>query len=123
MPKIPRYREIADDLRDQLAAGRLTLKPGKQIAPGDQFPTISELQDEYDVPGLNTVRQAIAILIEEGLLESVHGRGTFVRALPSTDGGRAALRADLLDLQAALGATQSALARVLRHLDDTEPTD
>jgi DNA-binding GntR family transcriptional regulator len=115
VPKIPRYREIADDLRAKLAASHYSI--------GDQFPTISELQAEYDVPGLNTVRQAIAILIEEGLLESVHGRGTFVRALPSTDGGRAALRADLLDLQAALGATQHALARVLRHLDDTEPTD
>jgi DNA-binding GntR family transcriptional regulator len=66
------------------------------------------------------VRQALGLLIEEGLLESVHGRGTFVRAPPSTDGGRAALRTDLLDLQAALGATQTALTRVLRHLDDTD---
>jgi len=117
MPKIPRYREIADDLRAQLADGRLRLQPG------DQFPTISELQTTYDVPGLNTVRQALAVLGEEGLLESVHGRGTFVRALPSTDGGQAALRTDLLELQAALGATQTAVARVLRHLDDQQPAD
>jgi DNA-binding GntR family transcriptional regulator len=120
MPKIPRYREIADDLRARLADPG---PHGLKLEPGAKFPTISELQEEYEVPGLNTVRQALAILIDEGLLESVHGRGTFVRALPmpSGDGGRAALRTDLLDLQAALGATQTALARVLRHLDDTEP--
>jgi len=115
MAKLPRYREIADDLRARLAAG--------EFAVDTQFPTISDLQDHYDVPGLNTVRQALAVLIEEGLLESVHGRGTFVRALPSTDGGPAALRADLLDLQAALAGTQTALARVLRHLDDEPAGD
>ncbi len=114
MAKLPRYREIADDLRTQLADGRL------RLAVGDQFPTISELQTTYDVPGLNTVRQALALLIKEGLLESVHGRGTFVRALPTADGGRQALRADLIELQSALGATQTAVARVLRHLDDPQ---
>lgn len=114
MTKLPRYREIADHLRGRLAAG--------EFAVGAMLPGISDLQEYYDVPGLNTVRQAQAVLVDEGLLEPVQGRGTFVRALPSTDGGRQALRADLLDLQAALAGTQTALARVLRHLDD-EPAD
>jgi DNA-binding GntR family transcriptional regulator len=115
MTKLPRYREIADHLRARLAAGEFAL--------GTALPGISDLQAQYDVPGLNTIRQAQAVLIEEGLLEAAHGRGTFVRALPSADGGRHALRTDLLDLQAALAGTQAALARVLRHLDDAPTND
>ena len=114
MPKkTPRYQELADLLRNRLAAGEFPIDT--------RFPTIDALMDEYDVTAGNTVRQAIAILADEGLVEPRHGSGTFVRALPVTDGGRDALRSDLLDLQTALGAAQSALVRVLRHLDDTEP--
>jgi DNA-binding GntR family transcriptional regulator len=115
MTKQPRYREIADHLRGRLAAGEFEV--------GSMLPGISDLQAQYDVPGLNTVRQAQGVLIEEGLLEPVHGRGTFVRALPSADDGPQSLRADLLNLQTALAGTQTALARVLRHLDDKQAGD
>ena len=116
MPKkTPRYQELATILRNRLTDGEFPL--------GTRFPTIDALMEQYDVTAGITVRQAIAILADEGLLEPRHGSGTYVRALPVTDRGRAALRADLLNLQTALDSAQSALTRVLRHLDDTEPTD
>lgn len=45
--------------------------------PGDQFPTEFELIDKYHVSRA-TVREAVASLVQEGLLRRVQGRGTFV---------------------------------------------
>lgn len=110
MTKLPRYREIAHDLRAQLAAGRFQV--------GDKLPSIAELQDTYDVPGLNTIRQALALLIDEGLLESVQGRGTYVTALSTPRQGRQALREDLLAMKAELTASLARIDRLLAQLDD-----
>lgn len=65
-----RYREIADDLRSQIQAGAYPL--------GSQLPTIAELQIQYDVRGLNTIRNAQQMLVEEGMLETRQGAGVFV---------------------------------------------
>jgi len=105
----PRYQEIADDLRRRLAAGEWPV--------GTALPGISDLQDEYRVPGLNTIRQAQGLLVDEGLLSPVQGRGTFVTALPSAPGDPATLKQALGDLRVALATTQTALNRVMRHLD------
>lgn len=106
---IPRYQEIADDLRRRLDEGEWPV--------GTTLPAISDLQEEYDVPGLNTIRQAQSLLVEEGLLNPVQGRGTFVIALPRPPGDRASLKQALGELRAALAHTQIALNRVMRHLD------
>jgi DNA-binding GntR family transcriptional regulator len=108
MPPTPRYREIADDLRNRLAAGEFPI--------GSALPGISALQDQYEVRGLNTVRQAEAILQEEGLITSAQGRGTFVRALPQPAGDLDALRHDVDDLRDALETAQAVLARILIRL-------
>ncbi|MFI2667575.1 GntR family transcriptional regulator [Micromonospora carbonacea] len=104
----PRYQEIADDLRRRLAGGEWPV--------GTALPGISELQEEYNVAGLNTVRQAQRVLIDEGLLNPVQGRGTFVTALPPP-GGPPTLKQALGELRVALMHTQVALDRVMRHLD------
>jgi GntR family transcriptional regulator len=64
-----RYARIANALREALLAGRWQ--------PGDTVPAESQLADEYRV-ALGTMRQAIAMLVEEGLLTRQQGRGTFV---------------------------------------------
>ncbi|MGH8930963.1 MAG: GntR family transcriptional regulator, partial [Egibacteraceae bacterium] len=46
--------------------------------PGDQLPSESQLVERFGV-SQPTVRAAIGVLRAEGLVEAVHGRGTFVR--------------------------------------------
>jgi DNA-binding GntR family transcriptional regulator len=63
---VPPYRQLADVLRTEITEGRLNGR-----LPGER-----RLAQEYDV-AINTVRKAIAILREEGRIESVHGLGSF----------------------------------------------
>lgn len=112
MASTPRYQEIANDLRRRLAAG--------EFPKGSLLPGISALQDEYDVPGLNTVRQAQAILQDEGLIEPVQGKGTFVINLPQPSGDLDAARKEVNDLKEVLKTAQSALERIARHLGQAE---
>ena len=65
----PMYRQIAEDLRQQIEAGVL--------APGAQLRTELELREKYDA-SRNTVRDAIKWLISRGLVETRPGQGTFV---------------------------------------------
>jgi DNA-binding GntR family transcriptional regulator len=109
MAPTPRYQEIANDLRKRLASGEFPI--------GSALPGISALMDEYNVLGLNTVRQAEAILQEEGLIEPAQGRGTFVVALPQPAGDLEAARKELDDLKEVLETAQSLLPRILRHLE------
>jgi len=68
------YQRVADDLRDRLATAEWPV--------GAQIPTISELQEHYGIQALGTIRQAQAVLMEEGLLRAEQGRGVFVVAHP-----------------------------------------
>jgi|SRR6266568_3931671 DNA-binding GntR family transcriptional regulator len=108
MASTPRYQEIANDLRRRLAAG--------EFPKGSQLPGISALMEEYEVPGLNTVRRAQEILQHEGLIEPVQGKGTFVIDLPEQAGDLAAVRKDAEELKEVLGMAQSVLARIMRRL-------
>ena len=65
----PKYQEIADRLREQIGAGALE--------PGHRLPSEPDLAAEYDA-SRNTVRLAIALLINQGLVVSRQGLGTFV---------------------------------------------
>lgn len=65
----PMYRQIAEDLREQIESG--TLKPGKQLQ------TEGELKEHYNA-SRNTVRDAIKWLTTLGLVETRPGQGTFV---------------------------------------------
>src|SRR5215472_4978015 len=65
----PKYQEIADRLREQISTG--TLEPGQRL------PSEPDLAAENDA-SRNTVRLAIALLINQGLVVSRQGLGTFV---------------------------------------------
>lgn len=69
MVQQPRYLEIADALRKQIADGT--------IERGSRLPTELELGETYKA-SRNTVRDAIKRLISEGLVETRLGQGTFV---------------------------------------------
>ena len=66
---LPLYRQIEADLRDRIRSG--VLRPGAKIAPEP------ELMSEYGVSRA-TVRQALAGLVAERLLEIRRGLGTYV---------------------------------------------
>lgn len=67
------YLQVAQRVRQDIEAGR--------YRPGDSLPSESQLSQHYGV-SRQTVRQAIAALKSEGLVEAEQGRGTFVRSAP-----------------------------------------
>jgi GntR family transcriptional regulator len=66
---MPRYLQVASILRHRIDEGRWSV--------GEQIQTIDALERELGVARV-TVRQAIELLREEGLLQSQQGKGTFV---------------------------------------------
>jgi GntR family transcriptional regulator len=64
-----KYRQIADDLREQITTGTL--------APGSQLPTEPKLAAAYGA-SRSTVRLAVGLLIQQGLVETRQGMGTYV---------------------------------------------
>ncbi|MEU3728122.1 GntR family transcriptional regulator [Streptomyces sp. NPDC033538] len=65
-----RHLDIADDLRQQITAGR--------ILPSERLPSEAALADRYGISTV-TLRRALAVLQREGLVEKIHGKGNFVR--------------------------------------------
>lgn len=69
-PRPPQYRRIAADLRSAIEKG--------ELAPGTALPSEAALTAKYGV-SRGTARQALADLSGAGLVESVQGKGWFVR--------------------------------------------
>jgi GntR family transcriptional regulator len=68
------YIQVASVMRRRIETG--------EWLPGQKISTLVELEREFEVARV-TVRQAIKILQEEGLLLSQQGRGTFVAQKPA----------------------------------------
>jgi GntR family transcriptional regulator, phosphonate transport system regulatory protein len=68
---MPIYVQIADQLRQNIHQGVYQI--------GEQLPTETKLAEQFAV-NRHTIRQAIALLKNEGLLRVDRGRGTFVAA-------------------------------------------
>lgn len=71
---VPMWRQIADDLRVKIESGEL----GRD---GAALPTEFELQDLYSA-SRNTVREAVKLLVNRGLVYTRSGQGTFVSRKP-----------------------------------------
>lgn len=95
-----KYREIADDLRRKIQAGVYPV--------GSKLPPISDLQAEYGVPGLNTVRAAQQLLVDERMIETQQGVGAFVISTSS---------ARDFDVTAAIEEARDTLGAALAALD------
>ncbi|MFF5265436.1 winged helix-turn-helix domain-containing protein [Actinomadura viridis] len=72
----PGYLQIADDLRAQVADGRLS--------PGDALPSTAQLREQYDVSA-GVVKSAISVLRTEGLVVGQQGKGVFIRDRSSVE--------------------------------------
>jgi GntR family transcriptional regulator len=62
------YVQLASQIRDRIRLGRI----------GPRMPSIMELASETDLSAA-TVKRALRVLRDEGLIYSVPGRGTFVK--------------------------------------------
>jgi GntR family transcriptional regulator len=68
---VPRYYEIEQALRARVA----------KLAPGDPLPSDAELCEEFGVSRM-TARNAMAPLVQAGIVQRIPGRGTFVAQQP-----------------------------------------
>lgn len=64
------YLRVADSVAARITSG--------DLQPGDKLPPERDLAAEHQV-SYPTVRRAMEVLRERGLIETVHGHGTFVR--------------------------------------------
>jgi DNA-binding GntR family transcriptional regulator len=114
-PYEPAYLLIADTIADQIAAG--------VYRAGQQLPTEPQLRARFGVSPM-TVRRAINILLDRGLVTTTRGKGTFVRPL---DMGGAVFRlqeitdlwvddatVDVLLLEARIAPAQAQVANMLQ---------
>ena len=75
----PKYRELADELEEAVRTEATLL--GVVLVDGAKLPTEPELAEHFQA-SRGTVRQALAGLAAEGLIETRGRAGTFVRRLP-----------------------------------------
>lgn len=67
---VPPYRQIAEIIRSRIESG--------EYPKGSRIPTESEMVETWEV-ARTTARRAIALLRDQGLVETVPQRGTYVR--------------------------------------------
>src|SRR5688500_2905478 len=73
---LPFYAQLADLLREKIAEG--------SYRPGDSLPSEAELGAAYGL-SRTAIRQALSLLVAEGLVQKEKGRGSFVRQSPLAD--------------------------------------
>lgn len=70
---VPLYLQIAEQFRGLIARG--------ELMPGARLPTEEELITRFDLSRI-TVRKALGMLVEDGILVRRQGKGTFVASPP-----------------------------------------
>jgi GntR family transcriptional regulator len=73
----PKYVRLADHMQAQIAAGELPRRLSSERA----------LSKEYHV-SVGTIRKTAGVLRDRGLIQTTHGRGTYVLG-PKTEAGTA----------------------------------
>ncbi len=76
LSRVPIYDQIKEQIKGLIHAG--------QIKTGDQLPTIRELSVELSV-NFNTVALAYRDLVNEGVIITERGKGTFVANTPGAE--------------------------------------
>ncbi|MDW9852003.1 GntR family transcriptional regulator [Sinorhizobium meliloti] len=71
--RVPLYLQVASVMRQRIETGHWL--------EGDKISTLEELESEFGVARV-TIRQAIELLRDDGLLDAQQGRGTFVSGKP-----------------------------------------
>lgn len=109
-PGRPRWQLLSDDLRQQVSSGA--------YAAGDQLPSKTSLAEQWEV-SVNTVERALSELRDEGLVETFHGLGSFVRATPEPETAGGGELEDLRDRVARLEAQmEERVARLETQMEE-----
>lgn len=98
------YRQIADSIREQIGSGELT--------PGGMVPSELALAEQHNV-SRGTVRAALGVLVDEGLIEVMPGQGRRVVGDPVTASLNTAWERVARPLQRALESGQFPLGVAL----------
>jgi GntR family transcriptional regulator len=85
----PKYLRIHSELRDRITSG--------QWSPGSALPSQQQLAGQFGV-SIMTLRQALQLLADDGLIETRHGAGTYIAPRYAYDLGE--LRSFAADLSA-----------------------
>jgi len=101
-PSIPRYVQLSDLFRRRIARGEWPV--------GTQIPSLEQLLADFDVSRM-TLRQAIDVLVREGLVSAERGRGTFVSRRPDT-GRHLKVETTLADLAEMYRDTQPTILNI-----------
>jgi DNA-binding GntR family transcriptional regulator len=94
------YRQLASVLRDRIRNG--------ELPPGRRMPSEKDLHDEFGL-ARETIRRALAVLRQEGLIEVRQGHGTYVMDAPPS-----------VELRTGDQVTSSAAITVTRASGDVE---
>ncbi|HHV35464.1 MAG TPA: GntR family transcriptional regulator [Syntrophomonadaceae bacterium] len=70
---LPVYYRLAEDIKNKIESG--------ELKPGDMLPSTAQLAKKYGVSHM-TVRQGVSLLVNEGYIESIQGKGSFVTNPP-----------------------------------------
>lgn len=103
--------QIKKDLRRKISGG--------EIAVGDKLPSLRKLSTKYGVAEL-TVHVAIKEMQSEGVLTSVSGRGTFVKAAPTAEADSGDVAAQLENLQAEVRELRTRMEAIESTIQSTD---
>jgi DNA-binding GntR family transcriptional regulator len=103
----PLYVQVADDLRTQIASGRLAVNA--------EIPATSQLVKQYGV-STGVVRAAVKVLQDEGILIGQSGKAVYVRATPDVAAEAASALTSVDDQIAELRGE-------VRRLADLQPSE
>ena len=98
---LQRYEQIAERLADDIRSGVL--------APGERLPSERDLARTLEVSRAS-VREALASLALQGVVETRHGAGTFVVGLPPSEPPHDASPSAVLEARLALEPAVARLA-------------
>ena len=123
------YEKVVEKLKGEIAAGN--------ILPGDPLPSERQLMDTFGV-SRSSLREAFRVMELLGLIESIPGKGRFVRHPRTISADRSTIQLEdsaILELmearrildpaiagESAMRATPSDLTRILRVITATEKT-
>jgi DNA-binding GntR family transcriptional regulator len=107
----PLYKKVADDLRDQIAKGRLGV--------GAKIPSIAKLSEQYGI-SKGTAQRAVGELKDEGLLMGQSGKAVSVVATPDDASAIKSVEEQLDELREDVGRLSEQHPEVITRIEELQ---